>query len=44
MNTNKEAENIDCVFVHRSIGNLDADYVKELDSYLKAGNLFYIYN
>uniref|UniRef100_A0A915DME7 Ku70/Ku80 N-terminal alpha/beta domain-containing protein n=1 Tax=Ditylenchus dipsaci TaxID=166011 RepID=A0A915DME7_9BILA len=38
-NTNKEAENIDCMYVHRSLGTLDAEYVKELDSLLKADDM-----
>ncbi|KAI1729274.1 ku70/Ku80 beta-barrel domain-containing protein [Ditylenchus destructor] len=38
-NTNKEAENIDCIYVHRPLGSLDAEYVKELDSLIKSDNI-----
>ncbi|KAH7700719.1 hypothetical protein AAVH_32155, partial [Aphelenchoides avenae] len=31
--TNKDAQNVDCVFAHRPLGNLDAEYVKQMDAY-----------
>lgn len=38
-NSNKEAENIDRIFVHRVLGSMDAEYVKQLDELLAAGDI-----
>src|SRR5262249_4987773 len=42
LNSNKDAENIDRIFVHRPMGNLDAEYVKELDALLASGMILQI--
>ncbi|KAH7731331.1 ATP-dependent DNA helicase II subunit [Aphelenchoides avenae] len=37
--TNKDAQNVDCVFAHRPLGNLDAEYVKQMDAIVNSKDL-----